>query len=56
MVVLAGAPDGSLVHATLHTNDYYQAVNDLLTAADTREEAINIIAKIRRNLLSGVGL
>jgi hypothetical protein len=44
---------GAAVHASLHTNRYYEAVNKLLLTAKTRERALAILAGIREKLLAG---
>lgn len=44
---------GAAVHAGLHTNAYYQAVNQLLGSATTRAEAEAALQAIRQALLSG---
>jgi A nuclease family of the HNH/ENDO VII superfamily with conserved AHH len=44
---------GTANHATLHTAEYYHAVNQALSAATTRAEAIEILSSIRDGLLSG---
>ena len=46
-------PTGAAVHSTLHTNQYYRTVNNLLVKATTRAEAEAILASIRQRLLSG---
>jgi hypothetical protein len=51
------APNGVFlqqsVHANLHKRAYYQAVNDILNQAATRQEALQILDVIRQGLLSG---
>lgn len=44
---------GAAVHSTLHTNEYYARVNELLGAARTREEAEAILGVIRDRLQAG---
>jgi hypothetical protein len=46
-------PSGAAVHASLHTGPYYRAVNSALGQATNREEAIAILDRIRKRLLSG---
>ncbi len=46
-------PLGKAVHATLHKNAYYQAVNDALAGATTREQALDILNAIGNALESG---
>ena len=41
-------------HPSLHTNEYYSKVNNLLKNADTREDAIDILDLIREELLDGI--
>jgi RHS repeat-associated protein len=40
-------------HYHIHTNAYYQAVEDELRLATTREEVIDVLAKIRYALMNG---
>lgn len=40
------------LHSKLHTERYYEAVNELLEAAKTREQAITILDRIRKALLA----
>jgi RHS repeat-associated protein len=44
---------GAAVHSTLHTRAYYQAVNDALGQAATRQEAIEVLDSLRQSLLGG---
>jgi hypothetical protein len=44
---------GAAVHSTVHTNAYYQTVNQMLGAATTRAEAEAALGAIRQSLLSG---
>jgi hypothetical protein len=44
---------GRTIHSTLHTNEYYDAVNDALAMAKTREEAIETLHRIGQALESG---
>jgi A nuclease family of the HNH/ENDO VII superfamily with conserved AHH len=46
---------GAAVHSTLHSNAYYEVVNERLGAATTREEVLIVRDSIRKALLS-VGL
>lgn len=46
-------PTGAAVHSTLHTNQYYATVNDLLLGATSREEVLGALASIRSSLLGG---
>ena len=46
-------PMGSAVHQTVHTTDYYNAVNRLIGQARSREEAMQALDHIRNKLLSG---
>jgi hypothetical protein len=41
------------VHANLHKRAYYQAINDMLSQAATRQEALQLLDAIRQGLLSG---
>jgi hypothetical protein len=45
--------NGEAIHGTLHKNKYYDAVNDALAQATTREEAIATLQEIGRKLQSG---
>jgi hypothetical protein len=51
------APNGvfleASVHARIHTTAYYNAVNQALRQATTREEALQALDAIRQGLLSG---
>jgi hypothetical protein len=49
----ASNPAGAAVHSTLHTNEYYQQVTRMLSAATTRAEAEAALNAIRQALLSG---
>ena len=42
-----------MYHRTLHTTRYYQAVNQALTSARTRQKALDILDDIRTELLNG---
>jgi A nuclease family of the HNH/ENDO VII superfamily with conserved AHH len=44
---------GETIHSTLHSDKYYDAVNDALEVAKTKQEAIDILARIRRALQAG---
>ena len=44
---------GAAVHSTLHTNAYYQAVNQMLLGATNRAEAEAALKAIGQALLSG---
>jgi hypothetical protein len=44
---------GETIHSTLHTRKYYDAVNEALKNATTRQEAIDILQGIGRALQSG---
>ncbi|MBU1866812.1 MAG: AHH domain-containing protein, partial [Actinobacteria bacterium] len=46
-------PAGVAVHSTLHSNAYYQTVNNLMTSASTRTEALDVLAYLRQGLLAG---
>lgn len=46
-------PKGALVHSTLHTNDYYSRINDVLKAAKNRADAFQKLKRIRETLLDG---
>lgn len=41
------------VHAGIHTNAYYEAVNNALRQATTRQEAVQALDAIRLGILSG---
>jgi len=41
------------LHSTLHTGQYYDAVNEALGSAGTREEAITILRSIADRLRAG---
>lgn len=40
-------------HLTLHTAKYYQAVNDLVSSAQSREDIMSVLSAIKSQLLSG---
>lgn len=44
---------GAAVHSMIHTSAYYQAVNEALSAATTRQQAVDILTSIARGLRSG---
>jgi hypothetical protein len=44
---------GAAVHSTLHTSEYYDAVNQALSQATSREGALQILNEIRSALLGG---
>ena len=44
---------GETIHSTLHSNKYYEAVNDAIETAKTKQQAIDILARIRRALQAG---
>jgi ABC-type transporter Mla subunit MlaD len=44
---------GSAVHSTLHADEYYQMVNEALSQATTRQEALQVLDALRQGLLSG---
>lgn len=46
-------PTGAAVHSRIHTNAYYAEVNSLLGQATTRGEALDALAYVRSQLLSG---
>lgn len=46
-------PTGAAVHSTLHTNDYYDAVNDALSGAQSRQDVQDILGSIRGSLQGG---
>jgi hypothetical protein len=46
-------PTCAAVHSRIHTNAYYSEVNSLLSQATTRTEALDALAYIRSQLLSG---
>jgi RHS repeat-associated protein len=50
---VAANPLGAAAHSTVHTNAYYQTVNQMLGAATTRAEALEALNAIRQRLLSG---
>ena len=49
-------PIGAVVHSTVHTNDYYRAVNQILSGAQSRDEVIAALDYIRSELLAGRSL
>ena len=46
-------PAGSAVHSTLHTTDYYQTVNEMLSQAASRQDALEVLRTLQKNLLNG---
>ncbi|MEU9704817.1 AHH domain-containing protein [Streptomyces sp. NPDC047981] len=46
-------PHGLSVHSTIHTNEYYAYVNDLMSGARNRSEALDVIDHVRRQLQGG---
>ena len=46
-------PTGASVHASLHTNKYYEEVNEVLKQASTRAEVVDVLESIRAQLLVG---
>ena len=44
---------GETIHSTLHTKEYYDAVNEALRGATTRQQVIGILQNIRQALQSG---
>ncbi len=45
--------NGEAVHSSLHTRDYFDAVEDALKMAKAREEAADVLRRIGRALQSG---
>ncbi|MEV7536787.1 polymorphic toxin-type HINT domain-containing protein [Streptomyces hydrogenans] len=46
-------PHGLSVHSKIHTNEYYTYVNDLMSGARNRSEALDVIGHVRRQLQGG---
>jgi hypothetical protein len=44
---------GETIHSTLHTKEYYDAVDDALKSATTRQQVVTILQNIRAALQSG---
>jgi len=44
---------GAAVHSVVHTADYYQSVNRILSKANSPEEVLGALGYIRDRLLSG---
>jgi hypothetical protein len=44
--------NGEAIHASLHTNEYFKAVEEALKKATSREEALGILQRIRQGLQS----
>ena len=40
-------------HPSMHTKEYYEKVNDLISSAESREEVLVILGKIREKLVNG---
>ena len=40
-------------HLTLHTKAYYDAVNEVLSSAQTRQEVVEALQTIKDGLLNG---
>jgi hypothetical protein len=49
----AASGSSAVIHQNLHTDYYYTVVNDTLSAATTREDALAALASIRDALLKG---
>jgi len=47
---------GTTYHRTLHTAQYYDKVNSLLSTASTKSEAIDVLAYIKSSLMNGTFL
>lgn len=47
---------GTTYHRTLHTAQYYDKVNSLLSTATTKSEAIDVLAYIKSSLMNGTFL
>ncbi|MER6590908.1 AHH domain-containing protein [Micromonospora purpureochromogenes] len=46
-------PNGMSVHSKVHTDDYCKYVNELMGGARTRNEALDVIGHLRRQLQGG---
>jgi RHS repeat-associated protein len=46
-------PNGMSVHSKIHTNEYYDRVNDLMSGARNRSEALDVIEHMRQQLIGG---
>ena len=46
-------PTGASVHSRVHTNDYFEYVNDMMSAARNADEARDILTYIRGQLQAG---
>jgi len=46
-------PEGAIVHSTMHTKQYFDAVTALLQVARSKQEALWILSSIRLDLQSG---
>ena len=44
---------GATIHSTLHTKEYYEIVNQMITACTSKQEVIDTLNKIKDMLLSG---
>ncbi|MFB9201104.1 polymorphic toxin-type HINT domain-containing protein [Nonomuraea spiralis] len=47
-------PGGAIPHSRVHTNSYYDSVNDALGMAQTKDEAMDILGQLRRELRDGL--
>ena len=46
-------PLGSNIHSTLHTNKYYESINSMLSACNSKDEVLETLNIIKEMLLSG---
>ncbi|MFF8827845.1 AHH domain-containing protein [Streptomyces sp. NPDC015131] len=46
-------PHGLSVHSKIHTNEYYACVNNLMSGARNRREALDVMDHVRRQLQGG---
>ncbi|MBT2480365.1 polymorphic toxin-type HINT domain-containing protein [Streptomyces sp. ISL-94] len=46
-------PNGMSVHSKIHTDEYYKYVNKLMAGARNRNEALDVIGHVRRQLQGG---
>jgi hypothetical protein len=46
----------STYHRTLHTAEYYEKVNNMLSSAKSREQALEVLAEIKSMLMNGTFL
>jgi hypothetical protein len=44
---------GKTIHSTLHTEEYYDAVNKALKVAETKEQVVDILRRLNQALQSG---